>query len=50
MRAAEGAIGRARTRARAHNEIVEDSRELGQLQLGQVIVMIDLTHAWPHAG
>ena len=50
MRAAAGAISRARTRARAHIEIVADGLELGELKGGQLWVVIHLTHAWSQAG
>ena len=49
MRAAAGAISRARARARAHIESAGDGRELGELQVGQLWVLPDLTHAWPRA-
>ena len=49
MRAAAGAISRARTRARAHIEIVADGLELGELKCGQRCVLLNLTHAWPRA-
>ena len=48
MRAAEGAISRARARARAHLEIV-DFREHGEIQSGQLCVPNHLTHTGPRA-
>jgi len=44
MRAAAGAISRARARARAHSEILRDFREPGELQ-GLQHWILDLTHA-----
>ena len=49
MRAAAGAINRARARARAHLEIAGDGFELGELQGGQRLRPTHLTHAWPRA-
>ena len=49
MRAAGGAISRARARARAHIETAADGLELGEIQSGQLCILIDLTHAWPRA-
>ena len=45
MRAAAGAISRARARARAHLELVADGLELGELQGGQLWVVLNLTYA-----
>ena len=60
MRAAAGAISRARERARARLEIAfddlaesvekaADGLELGEIQGLQVSVPTNLTHAWPRA-
>ena len=49
MRAAAGAIRRARARARAHHEIAGDGLERGSTQRYQVCVMMHLTHAWQRA-
>ena len=49
MRAAAGAISRARARARAHIEFVADGRERGEIQCGQLCVLLNLTRAWPRA-
>ena len=49
MRAAAGAISRARARARAHHELLGDGLELWELQGGQIWVITHLTHAWPRA-
>ena len=49
MRAAAGAISRARTRARAHHETFLDFRKLGELQRLQHSVITYLKHAWPRA-
>ena len=49
MRAAAGAISRARARARAHEESGDDGRELGELQGGQYFVFRNLKDAWQRA-
>ena len=49
MRAATGAISRARARASGHLEVVADGLELGELKCGQLCVLHNLTHAWPRA-
>ena len=48
-RGCAGVISRARARARAHLEMAADGLELGELQLGQLCVLLHLTHAWPRA-
>ena len=48
MRAAAGAIGRARARP-AHHEMAFDGLELGEVQGLQLWGIIHLTHAWPRA-
>ena len=45
MRAAEGAISRARARARAHDVNFGDGQELAEIHGGQLCVMMHLTHA-----
>ena len=49
MRAAAGAISRARARARAHVEMAADGLELGGVQELQLCVLLNLTHAWQRA-
>ena len=49
MHAAEGAISRARMRARAHLEIAADGHEVGEIQGLQFYVLLHLTHVWPRA-
>ena len=45
MRAAAGAISRARAKARAHFEMAEDCIEIGEIHGGQSFIILNLAHA-----
>ena len=49
IRAIAGAISRARARTRAHLDTVADGRERGEIQGGQLCVLLNLTNVRPCA-